>query len=592
MSLTCCFANTESNVGETISAQISLKYTAHRGPVISPSSVRVNLEGYIRSIRLLHDVPDKAENSTRPKQDGSEMLVYVDHLREEDGSAASATMLNGSADLVIPAGYTKTFQISLHPREAGIIRFSSAVLHIDNERFELEESRTLDCADEAAVWRVAVQDRIRRKRQYSKDALSIRILPKPPKMEVIFPNLSEQYFTDEKVMIDLHIINGEDQEVDSTLAVRLLAHSPGSQPTVVWKLDQDEMNSSPNDNQLGDDNTAVHLPERKLGSMAPFTTRECPLTFTATSSSSEYILEVRIHYHFVNEPARPLSKTTTANISVVTPFEANYDLKPQLHPDHWPSYFSLESPSGDTYARNEGLPARWSLDTIVASFAHIPIYVSEISLRSSMPTEVANCNISTVTMTDSSLPFQPGTSRKFASTLDIRRRSLEEKQPLLLDLALDVRWSRSAPTSDATHATTTTLAVPRLPTHAVEPRVLCSIPKDVSTDIEQAVPLTYTIENPTLHFLTFDVIMEADESFAFSGPKSKSLNLLPMSRVRLSYVLLVIQGEKDAQGDEWVSPELRVVDRYFGKQLKIFAAGSEIDGIKANSGEVWVRKQR
>lgn len=67
--------------------------------------------------------------------------------------------------------------------------------------------------------------------------------------------------------------------------------------------------------------------------------------------------------------------------------------------------------------------------------------------------------------------------------------------------------------------------------------------------------MDYTLENPTSHFLMFDLTMEASEEFAISGPKLKSCNILPMSRQTVSYNLLpMMKGE-------WISPQLRVVDR-------------------------------
>jgi len=77
------------------------------------------------------------------------------------------------------------------------------------------------------------------------------------------------------------------------------------------------------------------------------------------------------------------------------------------------------------------------------------------------------------------------------------------------------------------------------------------------------IHLDYALENPTFHFLTFDLTMEASEDFAFSGPKFCAVNLLPLSRTNVRFnILPLVRGS-------WVSPGLKVLDRWFGKQLRI-----------------------
>ena len=68
-----------------------------------------------------------------------------------------------------------------------------------------------------------------------------------------------------------------------------------------------------------------------------------------------------------------------------------------------------------------------------------------------------------------------------------------------------------------------------------------------------------------MHFLTFELTMEASEEFGFSGPKLRILHLLPMSRQIIRYSLLpFVTGV-------WITPNLKVMDRYFNKTLKVQA---------------------
>jgi len=94
------------------------------------------------------------------------------------------------------------------------------------------------------------------------------------------------------------------------------------------------------------------------------------------------------------------------------------------------------------------------------------------------------------------------------------------------------------------------------------------------------IHMDYTLENPTMHFLTFELSMEASEEFGFSGPKLRTLQLLPMSRQTARYNLLpLVTGV-------WMTPQLRVVDRYFNKTLKVQATDGVWNDKKGVS--VWV----
>jgi len=90
--------------------------------------------------------------------------------------------------------------------------------------------------------------------------------------------------------------------------------------------------------------------------------------------------------------------------------------------------------------------------------------------------------------------------------------------------------------------------------------------------------LDYTLENPTTHSLTFEITMEASEEFGFHGPKLQSLIMLPFSRQTVHYnVVPMVKGA-------WIIPQLRVVDRYFNKTLKIQAT----DGIKTDKKGIMI----
>jgi hypothetical protein len=88
------------------------------------------------------------------------------------------------------------------------------------------------------------------------------------------------------------------------------------------------------------------------------------------------------------------------------------------------------------------------------------------------------------------------------------------------------------------------------------------------------------LENPSTHLLSFSVSMETSDEFAFSGPKVKVLQLVPLSRAEIRYNLMPF-----AQG-LWVHPYLRVTDTGFGQELKVVAVEGCQNDKKAVA--VWI----
>jgi trafficking protein particle complex subunit 11 len=124
--------------------------------------------------------------------------------------------------------------------------------------------------------------------------------------------------------------------------------------------------------------------------------------------------------------------------------------------------------------------------------------------------------------------------------------------------------------------------VPRLVAAMAEPRVMLTI-SEASFGVPEmsAHKLSFMIENPSMHFLTFNVSMEASEDFAFSGPKTCAVSLVPISRQTLTYRIL------PNKKDDWIGVHLTVVDAYFGQTLRVLSGG---EGVKVDKkGNVLVK---
>jgi len=157
--------------------------------------------------------------------------------------------------------------------------------------------------------------------------------------------------------------------------------------------------------------------------------------------------------------------------------------------------------------------------------------------------------------------MDPQVLSEWTFSLDVRKNNLEERRSTALDTTLNITWQRTS-NPDAPKITSS-LPIPRIQIPSSEPRVLASA--QYSTSVPSLVHLDYTLENPTMHFLAFEISMEASEDFGFSGAKLRTLHLLPMSRQTLQYSILPLTT------GIWITPTLKVIDRYFNKTLKVQA---------------------
>ena len=80
-------------------------------------------------------------------------------------------------------------------------------------------------------------------------------------------------------------------------------------------------------------------------------------------------------------------------------------------------------------------------------------------------------------------------------------------------------------------------------------------------------PINPLVENSSTHFLTFNLVMEASEHFAFSGPKTTAVQVMPLSRHTVQYNLFA------AKRGLWIQPQLVVIDTYFNKNLRVLPTG-------------------
>lgn len=338
-----------------------------------------------------------------------------------------------------------------------------------------------------------------------------------------------------------------------------------------------------------------------LGNMKPSERVVRFFKFASATVPADCTLEMRLRYNLVSDPETPTEKIVSVEVPITSPFHCTFDFSPRVHPDIWPDYFSFEDGSFDAVGKDDGekkppsqgIIQRWCLTTSILSVGKDDITLEGWELPVQQVAGVAECEIlpskqDPLSMWNLLPPFlscktdprpvlEPSKSHQFPFMLDVLKQDLEDRSPSTIDTALQLRWRRANAEATTTTTTTTILPVPRLYIPLREPRVLC----EAAVASAEVIKLTYSIENPTNYFLTFGLLMETNEDFAFSGPKQTSLQLLPVSRAAVEYcVFPYVRGA-------WIRPGLKVVDRYFNKTLKAAPGGGGVTVDKVGL-MVWV----
>jgi solute carrier family 25 protein 38 len=540
----------------------------------------IRFKGCLSEVQLLHSEPTK--------NNGPAHRSKIIELNLEETTASSRPdgkpLWSGASDLTIYPGQTKVFAFTITFRDAGEVNALSSIAEIETDRFDLVCSSTMNETDILPDWWIKGLSGIRAKKLSRTSGIFAQIHPKPPKMEISLPNLLDHYYADEPVALDIEIINKEDETTEAVLEVRLLGLSTDTLE-YSWMPHPDSTNKEPVKIPATDSDSHIELPGHVVGRLERNARRTETITFKAPSIPSGYALEIKVLYHLLSDEDIPISKTLTTDLVFDGPFEASYEFSPRVHPDPWPSMFEVhDGESGDAVSGVAGgIAQRWHLKAKVASFAEEILMIDDMGLNLREIHGGAVCDI-TKEFPSTPNDILPQEIQERSFCLDMRKIKFEERRSAALDMGLSITWRRKSDSRPHGHGITSILAMPRLHLPSSEPRVLASVALCTTIQSVTAMHLDYTLENPTTHFLTFEVSMEASEEFGFHGPKLQSLTMLPFSRQTVHYNLApMVKGA-------WIMPQLRVVDRYFNKTLKIQAT----DGIKMDKKGImiWVDEEK
>jgi trafficking protein particle complex subunit 11 len=586
VSASFAFSSGKGHVGEPMDCQLVLSSCSRpEAPPVTLSGIKVVFEGSLKPVYLHHlggvssdallravDIELTESSPTSPSA----------NKRSSMGHIAS---VSGQTDLRLGSGETRILNFQAIPREAGDVTVASITMMIETELLSLTITDS-DIEQERQVWwETKGENPFPRPIGPIRVASHLHVLPKPPKVEINAIDFKKSYYTNEEVRLDIEIANHEDEAVKASVAARLISPVVGAARIEWADQTQEEQTEAVDAEQI--------LPQRHLQDLQVSDKQVLSLRLSQTAAALDHELEIVVSYHLESGSESVVQKSLTLDIAVVRPFEANYDFTPRLTSEPWPDYFSAPTSGPEVPS---GLVQQYLVTANLFSFALEPIDIEAILLTTTKITGGAIASSTTgVLKADESqtagdataaisTAIAPEQTRSFNFDLTIQKQVLGDRNAVALDLSLEIGWRR--PGSDRVNSSV--LEVPRFVVPMAEPRVLLTLGKKVELPGQgdmSVVSLHYTVENPSMHFLTFNVGMEASEDFAFSGPKASAVSLVPISKFEMSYRILPNKRDtessrerkkdREVQG-EWLKVQLNVVDAYFNQTLRVQPAGEGV----------------
>lgn len=551
------FRSKENKAGDQSRAQLVLTSNAMADSLpITLSSIRIVFGGSLKPI-VFHHASDN-------EKDASITEVALEEEFAKDDSDDLPYKLNGACDLTLKPGQRRVFEMAIPLRESGEAEASKVVTTFEHETFNMEYTMLFRETDQVTGWYTKTSAK---PRQLRADARILHIKPRPPKMQIRLLEPSSQYYTNETLGLRVELRNEEDDAANVKLDVQLHGKSSPSFKLQVGDVEHIGEASEDESRAMG---VAV-------GTISTGAVVELKLIIDPTNVSATYDLSIQATYHLDSDAATPILQTLSLPLSIVGPFEANYDLVPRLHPEPWPSLFDYDGLYNVKEGEAEppaakGLAQQWCLMCHYASFASEDLVVLGMELQVVSCVGGARCTVTRQPeVAEDGISVSPKTMHEAQFDLVAQKLSLDDRHPVTLDLTFVIKWRRGT-ASEESQPNVTTMPVGQYFVLGTEPRVLATALYSNPTASTKLLHLDITIENPSNHFLTFGLSMEPSDSFGFSGAKQTTINLLPMARRTTRYRLLPFVEE------DYIRPGLVVRDKYFQKVLRIIPTeGMKID---------------
>ncbi|KAK3725138.1 hypothetical protein LTR37_000649 [Vermiconidia calcicola] len=556
VALSFAFAEKETHVGEALGCQLTVASCAcQNSQPLTLSTITLAI-GSTKTAEVIDD-PDPGDASP-------DSIDLTDVSEHSDGS------FRAKADLTFNPGQSRAFTFHLTFREAETLQLGHASITINSAKFNIEHT----FAGEALLRSDAILVRtssgsLNKRFLPHPETDSVTVLPKPPKVKVHVHGLRQEYYTGELLRLSVELVNEETEAVDGNVSAKPEA---GEEAALSLQWEEQDVVTETDDFSWPSPGTSA---SQTISQLESGSSQTMALLIKAPTDAAKTTIAIDADYALTTEKSTPLRKTLTLDLNFIMPLDATFNFGPLLYREAWPSYFDPKA--SNTEDQPGGILQLWRLSSTVRSLAAETILLHKITpvVDDVLGDSTANV-LTTEPMEKQSL--EPRQAERFSFELLTQKHSLDDRRPTTVDATLAITWSRD---ENSEHITTD-IPIPRLTLPVMEPRVLCTLAETQPTDGCDAT-IQYHIENPSTHFLTFAVTMEATEDFAFSGPKYRTLSLAPLSRHQVSYQI-ALQDLDDSQASgkgegHWIWPSLQVVDSYYQKTLRVHPGGA---GVKAD----------
>lgn len=555
------FRTKEGKAGESCVAQLSLVSNAIAGSSpLNLSKLKINFEGNLNPILLEHD------ESIQPSSSGDKM-VFLDVVLQEEFDAQSEhelpSRLSGKSNLTVSPGQRLLFQLNIPLRVPGETEADSVTIWYNNNAFDLDYTLKFRSTDAALGWFVPGSTKPKKIRKSSR---ALHIQPRPPKMEIKLKQPLRQFYANEQIEIHILLQNDEEESARVKADLDLLSKAV---PSFHIQYEGKRHSSTLESEEEG------NISSVQLDTVPSSGSLEFSILIDPASAPVLYELQLRAVYYLDSDHATPITQTLPINLNLVSAFEANYNLVPRLHAEPWPSLFDHdgldEEVVDDSRRRAAGLAQKWCLLCNFASFAQVDLRIIDTDMQVTSCVGGGKTSVSKIsTVPQDGLVVEPKSMNNAEFDLVVQKLSLDDRQPVSLELAFIINWKHADASEDAL-VNTTTMIVGQYMVLGIEPRVLASM---IHPPLGKVAPLQLdiTVENPSSHMLTFGLNMEPSDEFGFSGAKQTTIHLVPLSRRTVTYRLLpLVRGT-------YIRPGLHVRDKYFQKLLRIIPTeGMKID---------------
>ena len=554
------FESKETHVGESLDCQLTLTSctnTLSKPLVLSRVTIQV---GPSKAVKIVH-----SPNATEAEEE----LVDLSQVAEgTDGS------FEAEANLTFRAAQRRVFNLKLTFRDPEIFHLKQAVIFISAGKFNIEHKLTDEVLLRSDSIFVRTENALERRLLPHAETTAVAVLPKPPKVRILLHGLKKQYYNDQTVRLSVEIINEEAEAIDWKISAQQGPEAEVSLP-LQWTEEGDGAEVSAETQH--DPAMSVVTSISQLDAAALHKAR---LLIKAPSEPSKTTITIEMKYALWTDKTTPLSKTLTLELDFTTPFEARFSLAPLLYQGAWPSYFDPDI--GHSNDQAGGIPQLWRLSSQMRSLAadNITFHKVEVVVDDVIGDSHASVHGREAPQKQ---PVKPDEMVRSVFEVLTTKYSLDDRRPTTVESMLVVVWSQD----NDSDPITTHIPVPHLTLPTSEPRVFCTLAEKGSPAGDAT--LHYHIENPSTHFLTFALEVEASEDFAFRGPKYRTLSLAPLSRHRVEYWIAVHDRDDRTHADGyWIWPELKVTDSYYRKTLRVYPGG---DGVKFDDKQniaVWI----